>query len=365
MSPRFIGKRIFLRYRNKTIKKHRLDYLFWECTLRCNLNCLHCGSDCLKSSGVKDMPVDDFMGQLKKIRKESPRERITVCITGGEPLLRDDLEDAGRKITSLGFRWGIVTNALCMTEARFNSLLDSGMTSISFSLDGLEEDHNLLRKNPKSFKKVVEAIDTARKIQDAKRRPLVFDVITCVHRGNLHRLSELRDFLIRRGVEHWRIFSIFPEGRAAQNSLSLSSREYVMLMDFMEETRKYRTADGKSIHLNYSCEGYLGRYELRVRDFFFFCRAGINVGSIMCDGSVGACLSVRAKAFIQGSIYEDSFPEIWNNRYQNMRDRSWTRCGMCKKCSEYRYCLGNGLHLHADDRSAPTRCNLSLIKEGS
>ena len=57
---------LFKAYRNSAIKKHRLNYLFWETTLRCNLNCLHCGSDCTKQSDVKDMPVEDFVKVCQK-----------------------------------------------------------------------------------------------------------------------------------------------------------------------------------------------------------------------------------------------------------------------------------------------------------
>ena len=69
-------------------------------------------------------------------------------------------------------------------------------------------------------------------------------------------------------------------------------------------SRSYKNQDGKSIHLNYSCEGYLGKYELKVRDHFFFCRGGISIGSVWCNGNVGACLSVRAPDLIQGNVYE-------------------------------------------------------------
>ena len=45
----------------KRIDEHELHQLFWECTLRCNAACLHCGSDCRISSTVKDMPAADFL----------------------------------------------------------------------------------------------------------------------------------------------------------------------------------------------------------------------------------------------------------------------------------------------------------------
>ena len=157
--PLWIKRFVFLAYRSCAIKRHRLNYLFWETTLRCNLNCLHCGSDCTKESGVKDMPIDDFVQVLDDIKERNPVKNLTVCITGGEPLLRNDLELAGQQIIKRGFNWGIVTNGLLFSKQRFLSLLKAGLSSISFSLDGLESQHIYLRQNKASFKKVIEAID--------------------------------------------------------------------------------------------------------------------------------------------------------------------------------------------------------------
>ena len=361
LSPLDILKReIFRLYKKSVIKKHQLNYLFWECTLRCNLNCLHCGSDCLKKSSVPDMPAQDFIQVIKGIKKTGLRN-LTVCITGGEPLLRDDLEYVGQEIRKCGYNWGLVTNGLLMTAERFNSLISNGMRSMSVSLDGLEAEHTFLRQNPKSFKTVENTISLCAE-HKKKSKNFVFDVITCVHQNNLKTLPALRDYLIQHGVENWRIFSIFPSGRAEEkkNELGLSPKEYLELMQFIEQTRSYISPENKSIHLNYSCEGYLGKYELKVRDYFFFCRGGINVGSVMCNGDVSACLSVRGKDFIQGNIYEDDFDfmKIWNSRYECMRNRKWAKIGRCAKCSSWRWCEGNGLHLHKDSHSESLYCGL-------
>ncbi len=358
-----ILRHLFSSYRKIETREHRLNYLFWECTLRCNLSCRHCGSDCLKTSGVEDMPASDFIRVLDNIKKNGV-QRLMVCITGGEPLLRDDLEEVGRAARQRGFGWGIVTNGLYMTEERFSSLCESGMGSLSVSIDGLEEEHNALRGNPESFKAVEKTIGLC--VERKKRLPkgFAYDVITCVHHGNIKKLPLLRDYLLEKGVSDWRIFSIFPSGRANQNDLSLTPEEYKQLMDFIAQTRNYVSPEGRKIHLNYACEGYLGRYELKVRDYFFFCRAGINVGSVMCDGSVSACLSVRAKDFIQGNIYQENFDfmKIWNERFLNMRDRRWAKTGMCRKCKSWKWCLGNGIHLHKDAKSECAYCNKAMLE---
>lgn len=352
----YLKKLIFRQYKKKVIQNHQLTFLFWECTLRCNLSCLHCGSDCLAQSGVKDMPVQDFIKVLDNVKEKNISEHMAVCITGGEPLLRKDLELAGMEICRRGFVWGIVTNGMLLTPQRFSSLLNAGLSSISFSLDGLEKEHEYLRQNPSSYKNVWNAINMAVAVQKACPEHLIFDVITCVHKNNLAVLPSLRDQLIKKGVKKWRIFTIFPSGRGAKNNLGLSKDEFKQVMEFIAQTRKLY---GRQIHLNYACEGWLGKYELKVRDYFFFCRGGVNVGSVWCDGSVGACLSVRGKDFIQGNIYQNNFDfmDIWENRFKNMRDRSWTRHGKCKNCKQWKDCMGNGLHLHSDMKTEVGFCN--------
>lgn len=345
---------IFRNYRNREIKNHTLDYLFWECTLKCNLSCLHCGSDCLKNSAAEDMPLDDFLKVLDDVKQHNSLKNINVCITGGEPLLRNDLEIAGREIIKRGFKWSIVTNGLTLTQNRLKSLLNAGISSISISLDGFENQHNQLRKNKNSFKNALQAIEMLVNLNKTKN--FTYDVITCVNKFNFQTIEKFRDFLIYKGVNRWRIFSIFPEGRAENNSkiLALNQQEYKQLMDFIAETRKNFS---DKIRLNYSCEGFLGKYELKVRDYFFFCRAGINVASIMSNGDVTGCLSVRAKDFIQGNIYKNNFSYIWNNKYQVLRQRDWAKNGICKTCKQWKKCLGNGLHLHNSLKSEVSRCN--------
>ena len=60
-----IRKRILFeleRLRRKNLQHlHPLQQLFWESTLRCNVHCLHCGSDCSSSEITPDMPAEDFL----------------------------------------------------------------------------------------------------------------------------------------------------------------------------------------------------------------------------------------------------------------------------------------------------------------
>lgn len=127
-------------------------------------------------------------------------------------------------------------------------------------------------------------------------------------------------------------------------------------MDFIVETRQ----EGH-IMASYGCEGFLGGYERKVRDGFFFCRAGIEIGSILADGSIGACPNIN-RDFCQGNINEDSFISIWENKYSVMRDRSWMHQGICKECPSFKDCRGNGMHLHKDTQSEVLHCHMASLQ---
>lgn len=66
-------------------REHPLRQLFWECTLRCDLKCRHCGSDCKMQPATKDMPKDDFLRVLDGIARKTDPHQVFVIITGGEP----------------------------------------------------------------------------------------------------------------------------------------------------------------------------------------------------------------------------------------------------------------------------------------
>jgi radical SAM enzyme (rSAM/lipoprotein system) len=347
---RHLALEIARKLENSLVEEHPLRQIFWECTLRCNLHCRHCGSDCKNISTVADMPKEDFLRVLDSVRSHTDPHKVFVIITGGEPLMRNDLEECGRAIYEKGFPWGMVSNGLFLSPRRFEGLLQAGLHSMTISLDGLEEDHNWMRGNITSFDKAVRAIGL---LTDTPS--ITYDVVTCVNQRNIGSLSALRDFLIANGVHRWRLFTVFPVGRAAQDpQLQLSNEEFRSLLDFIKSNRK----EGR-IEVSYGCEGFLGHYEGDVRDHFYTCRAGITVGSVLADGSISACPSIRSD-YHQGNIYDDDFWEVWQQRYQPFRDREWMRKDECASCSYFRFCKGNGMHLR-DAEGKLLVCHLKRI----
>jgi radical SAM enzyme (rSAM/lipoprotein system) len=348
---RKLALKLFKKIRKNVTKKHVLTYLFWECTLRCNLNCIHCGSDCTVNSNIDDMPLEDFIAVIDDIKTKVNPNKTMIVLTGGEPLMRKDIEQCGIELYKRGFPWGMVTNGFMLDQNRFESLMNSGLRSLTISLDGLEKEHDFFRGRKSSFEKAINAIKIAAKAQN-----LVFDVVTSVSKLNYHQLLEIKNLLINLKVKNWRLFTVFPVGRAAENpDLKLDNKQFRGLMDFIVNTR----VEGK-IKASYGCEGFLGNYEAKVRDNFFFCQAGISVGSVLADGSVSACPSLRDN-FIQGNIYKEKFTNIWENKFQIMRNRSWTKTGKCADCKSYQYCEGNGLHLRNEKTGELLLCHLEKI----
>ena len=342
-TPLTLRKKLALelwRQREQNIcREHPLKQLFWECTLRCDLKCRHCGSDCKTLSEQSDMPLHDFLGVLDSVARRCDPHKVFVVISGGEPLMRRDLEECGRAIYKRGFPWGMVTNALHLTPERYHALLRAGMHSMTISLDGLEHDHNWMRGNPESFRMASQAIDLL-----VATKGFTFDIVTCVTRRNYEKLDDIKEFLISKGVGRWRIFTVFPVGRAANDPMMrLTDDEFRGVFDYIRRTRQ----EGR-IRVDYGCEGFLGNYEGEVRNRLFSCQAGITVGSVLCDGSISACTSLRAD-YHQGNIYQDDFMDVWENRYQPYRNREWMRRDDCRDCSYFRYCQGNGMHLRDGD----------------
>jgi len=296
------------------------------------------------------MPLQDFIRALDTIKK--PAKNFIVALTGGEPLLRKDLEEAGMEIRKRGMRWGMVTNGQLYDKKRHESLLSAGMGALTISVDGLEESHDWLRSRPGSFTKVDRALALA-----ASSKRLTFDVVTCVNRRNRKELASIYKYLQAKGVKAWRLFTILPIGRAIEHpELILTDREFKETLDFIAEHRTKGSMDVK-----FSCEGYVGAYESKVRDSPFFCRAGINIGSILIDGSISACPNID-RSFIQGNIYYDDFYQVWQTRFIPFRDRSWNRRGRCASCKDYKDCQGNGFHNWQGDKSAPLVCHQSKLE---
>ena len=344
------------RLRRKNLQQlHPLQQLFWESTLRCNVHCLHCGSDCSSSEVTPDMPAEDFLRVIdQSVTPHVDPHKVLIIISGGEPLMRTDLAEVGKALYQRGYPWGMVTNGLALTEKRFKELMQSGLRSMAISFDGMKDNHNWLRQHPLAFDGATRAIKLA-----AATPSLTWDVVTCVNQRTIHQLDEMREYLWSIGVRNWRLITIDPMGRAAENpELLLTAEQHHQVLEYIREKRK------EGLHISYSCEGFMPDYEGEVRDHLFHCAAGVSVASILIDGSISACTSVRGK-YYQGNIYKDDFWEVWENGFEPYRNREWMRKQEpCNTCKLFRYCEGGGMHLRREDGSLML-CHHNKLQEVS
>jgi radical SAM enzyme (rSAM/lipoprotein system) len=344
-------------YRRLETAVHPLRYLFLEVTSRCNLRCLHCGSDCGREAREGELTTEEWLAFLDRLASRfDPREMILV-VTGGEPLCRPGLDRILERIQARGFAWGMVSNGWALSGRTLDALLARGLSSLTVSLDGLAPAHDWLRNAPGSFDRALGAIRAAAAAGSAL--PL-FDVVTCANPRNLPELGAIRALLEAERVPAWRLFTIFPKGRARENAaVRLEPGGMRAVLDFVAESR--RTRGPGAMRVDFCCEGYLpARRDREVRDEPYFCRAGISIASILCDGAIAVCPNV-SRSLVQGNVRTDELADVWERGFLPHRDRRWLRTGACASCSDFGRCQGNSLHLYDEAAGGPAFCSRDLV----
>ena len=101
-------------YREKLYVHPKLRQLFFELTLKCNEACFHCGSDC-GAARPDGLPAETYKAVLDEVKENFDIEPMMLCITGGEPLLREDFWDILGYAHEQGFTWGMTSNGTLIT----------------------------------------------------------------------------------------------------------------------------------------------------------------------------------------------------------------------------------------------------------
>jgi radical SAM protein with 4Fe4S-binding SPASM domain len=345
-------------YRRLETSVHPLRYLFLEITSLCDLACLHCGSDCGRARRLGEMSTAEWVALVEELPRRFPDPRPFVVITGGEPLCHPELPLILAAVRRGGLRCGLVTNGWLLDERRLAVLLGLGVESVTVSLDGMAESHDWLRGRGGSFDRALLGIRLL-----AASRVRIFDVVTCVNPRNLRELPRVEELLKEAGATRWRLFSIFPKGRArGRPELLLSAPQLRELLAWIAERR--RANSGEPFAIDFCCEGYLPRdVDRRVRDEPYFCRAGISIGSVLVDGTISACPNI-SRALAQGNVRVDDLRSVWDGRFAKYRDRAWMRKGPCAACVEWRRCLGNSMHLWDEESGHTCLCHRAAVRDG-
>lgn len=340
-------------YRKNLMKNPQLRNLFLELTLRCNENCIHCGSRCGEVHS-EELSVGQYHNFLRQIKEDMGTERKMLCITGGEPLLRKDFFDIMAEAKNLGFRWGMTSNATLIDDSVAKELKRCGMGTISVSIDGLEETHNKFRRTKNGYKKAIDGIESLLRIGDFK----AVQVTTVVTHENIGQLDELYRIFNDMDIDSWRVINIEPMGRALEYpELILTKDDYITLFEFIRNKR----IAGEPV--TYGCSHYLGmEYEREVRDWYYLCTAGLYTASITANGDIIACLDIeRRPEFVQGNILRDRFSEVWKNKFEVFRRDLSDKNEQCLSCKEREFCHGDAYHSWDFDENRPRVCFKDIL----
>ena len=341
-------------YQAKLCREPKLHQLFLELTLKCNEFCFHCGSGC--SQDLPDgLPLEKYKEILLEV-KENFGTNLLIAVTGGEPLLYKDFFELVNFIHELGFRWGMTSNATLITRDVAKKLHDAGMFSISISIDGLPETHDRYRGFPRGYELAMRGVNYL--IEEHGADEIM--ITTVVNHENISELPALFEIFDKVDIDTWRLTGIEPIGRALEHpEMLLTPEDNRRMMEFIKEKREQK------LPVTYSCTHFLGLdYEAEVRNWYFLCNAGIYVAGILENGDVTACLDIpRNEKTIQGNIYEESFTDIWKNKFQIYRTSLAERNEDCAKCDVKKWCRGGAYHSWDYENEKPKVCMKGILFE--
>lgn len=340
-------------YRRGLMTEPQLRNLFLELTLRCNENCIHCGSRCGEVR-AEELSLAQYHKFLREVREDMGLDHKMLCITGGEPLLRKDFFDIMAYAHQLGFNWGMTSNATLIDDSVARELANCGMGTISVSIDGLEDTHDNFRRTKGGFKKAISGIESLIRTGAFK----AVQVTTVVTHESIKQLDELYRIFNDMDIDSWRVINMEPMGRAKNYpDLLLTKEDYITLFEFI---RNMRMA-GEPV--TYGCSHYLGpEYEREVRDWYYLCTAGLYTASITANGDIIACLDIeRRPELVQGNILHDRFSEVWKNKFKEFRRDLSDECSKCTDCPEKAFCHGDSFHSWDFEKKEPMLCFRDIL----
>jgi radical SAM protein with 4Fe4S-binding SPASM domain len=231
------------------------------------------------------------------------------------------------------------------------------MSTVSVSLDGMEESHDSLRRRKGAWRLAVRGIKA---LQKAGFTP---QVTTVLHQGNIEDLNSLYELLCELGITSWRPINVEPIGRACESGdLLLTPEQFWQLLSFI---RDKRFDNNCHMEVTFGCSHYLGvGYERMIRDHYFMCGAGILTASVRSNGDICACLDIENRPdLVQGNIKTDDFYDVWENGFHVFRRDRTAGCSDCINCSERFICGGDSTHTWDFDADKPLLCYKDYRKE--
>jgi len=331
--------------------KPELRMVAWEITRSCNLFCAHCRASSASITYQDELSTEECINLVDEI---SDIGKPTLILTGGEPLLRADLEQIGKHAVECGLRVVIGTNGTLLTEELAARLKEIPVSRIAISIDfpnpGLQDK---FRNQPGAFDAALAGIARAR------QAGIEVQINSTITKMNVKHLDELLALALKIGAVAFHPFMLVPTGRGkGLAEVEMSPQEYEQTLNWVYDRQRelgdrmffkptdaphylriirQRNQEDKTQQSAQSGNtGHAGHSSRIVPSRG--CLAGISFCFISHRGRVQGCGYLDVEA---GNVRERGFKDIWENStlFHELRALSNIK-GKCGVCEYKRVCGG-------------------------
>jgi radical SAM protein len=278
-------------------------------------------------------------------------------ITGGDPMMRQDLYDLVNYGVKKGLRVSLAPSATkLVTRDALQRLKDAGLVRLSFSLDGSRaEVHDAFRQTPGAFDRTLEIL------RDVNDVGLSLQVNTTVSRFNVNDLDALAARVAEFKPAMWSVFFLVPTGRGKDETM-ISPEEHEQVFNWLYDFAKTAPFDVKTTAAQHYRRVTIQRKRAEAgstvtgRPSFELARPGFSYGDAVGRPTKGVndgngCLFVSHIGevcpsgflpIVGGNIREQRLAEIYRDSqlFRDLRDSSKLK-GKCGRCGYNRVCGGS------------------------
>jgi pyrroloquinoline quinone biosynthesis protein E len=164
-----------------------------ELTYRCPLHCVFCYNPTGYARHTQELGTDEWCAVLRQARELGA---VQLGLSGGEPLLRDDLEQIVAESSALGYYVNLITSGVGLTEARIARLKAAGLHHIQLSFQDSTRELNDFLSSTRTF----ELKQRVARLVKQYDYPMVMNVV--LHRINIDHVSEILRLALALGADH-------------------------------------------------------------------------------------------------------------------------------------------------------------------
>jgi heme b synthase len=316
-----------------------LRMIAWELTRNCNLNCVHCRARASCGPFEGELSTEECRKVIDSISSFSTP---TVILTGGEPLMREDIFQIIEYGREKGVRMVIAINGTFLTGEIAHRLKDSGIMRVSMSLDGKDAaSHDSFRGVPGSFESVMRAAGILMDVG------LPFQINTTITRLNVNDLQAVYDLVRKMGAVAWHTFLLVPVGRGeGLKGDELNARMYEEVLEWL-----YSVEKKNELEMKVTCAPHYYRIVKEKGDTpkSAGCLAGKSFMFISHRGIAQPCGYLEMDS---GDIRKEGVQKVWETSpvFNALRDlRGYKgKCGPCKYLKICGGCRARALELRND-----------------